>query len=245
MGKKPTLDERKDFGKILGVAGFYCILSGVLNGVAVSELGTPVGYTSGPCVNAGRFLAQGDLTAWWKILGISLNFYAGGILAGVTGSDCDSIFEGKVSLGMLFSACLLAVGTFCKRSLSRPILAIQVLAFSQGLLNAITSKFSAAPLRATHTAGGMTDAALTIGQTLVAMSKGQKPPALRKAILNAVCSVGMIVGGFGSILSYKRVGSLAGYQCAAALAASAFVLPAILPSPASAEETEKEKFKAA
>lgn len=43
MAKKPSLDEQKDLGRTLSVVGFYCALSGVLNAVTVSELGTPVG----------------------------------------------------------------------------------------------------------------------------------------------------------------------------------------------------------
>mmetsp|Transcript_270 Transcript_270/g.370 ORF Transcript_270/g.370 Transcript_270/m.370 type:complete len:242 (+) Transcript_270:56-781(+) len=239
MAKKLTLDERKDFGSILSVAGFYCALSGVVNGIALSELGSPVGYTSGACVNGGRFLAQGNMANWWKTFGAAINFYSAGILAGVTGSSCDSVFEGHISFGMLLSASLLALGTLCKRNLNRPILALQLWAFSQGLLNAITTKFSAVPIRATHTAGGMTDAALTIGQTFVAMSKGQKVPSMRKVVLNAVCCVAFTVGGFGSVRSLGKVGSLAGYQCAAALAASAVVLPPIL----SLRSEEEEKCK--
>ena len=45
-------------------------------------------------VNAGRFLATGDMTSFRKILGICVNFYAGGIYAGVTGSNLDMIFKG-------------------------------------------------------------------------------------------------------------------------------------------------------
>lgn len=193
-------------------------------------------------MNAGRFLAQGDMVSWRKIPGSSADFCGGGTLAGVTGSDRDPIFEGRVSPGTPSSACLLALGTFCKRSLNRPILAIRVLASSQGLPNAVTSKFSAAPIRATHTAGGMTDASLSIGQTFVAKSRGPKPPALRKAVLNTVCCAAMISGGFAFIQSSKRVDLLAGYQCAAAVAASAVVLPALLPLNAE-EEAGKESFK--
>jgi len=243
MAPRKPLDDRSpsDFTKILSVAAFYTFLTGVVNGIAVSELATPVGYTSGPCVNCGRFLANGDMTSWWKIFGISVNFYMGGIIAGVAGSNYDDIFEGKRSMGMLVSAILLALGTYCKKSLSRPILAIQVWALSQGLMNAITSKFSAAPIRATHTAGGMTDAALSIGQAMVALTKGTAPPRMRKAILNMVCNWGMILGGFASVKNYKRFGVNGGYHCAAALAASVVVMPALL---ASAEEEDDKKKSA-
>jgi hypothetical protein len=241
MAPRKALDDRSasDFTKILGVAAFYTTLTGILNGIAVSELGTPVGYTSGPCVNAGRFLANGDMTAWWKILGISANFYAGGLICGVTGSNYDDIFEGRRSFMMLVSAALLALGTFSKKNLNRPILAIQIWALSQGIMNAITSKFSAAPIRATHTAGGMTDSAISIGQAFVALSKGTAPPRMRKAILNMVCNIGMIIGGIASVKNYKRFGVSGGYHCAAALAASHFIFPMILP-PAEEEEEKKK-----
>ena len=90
---RPPLDKRRDFPKILGVALLLTTIAGMLNGIAVVELGTPVGYTSGPCVNAGRLLANHD-PAVLKVVGVIAMYYAGGIIVGMTGSQCDAIFEG-------------------------------------------------------------------------------------------------------------------------------------------------------
>eukprot|EP00928_Gymnodinium_smaydae_P088471 TRINITY_DN72555_c0_g1_i1.p1 TRINITY_DN72555_c0_g1~~TRINITY_DN72555_c0_g1_i1.p1 ORF type:complete len:267 (+),score=50.27 TRINITY_DN72555_c0_g1_i1:83-802(+) len=231
MAPRPPLDKRQDFGRICGVAGLLCMISGIVNGVALFELGAPVGYTSGHCVNLGRFLASGDAAAS-KIAGAVGMYYAGGILAGAAGAECDSIFEGRASLSMLLSAVLLAVGTLAKRSLNRPVLTMQVWALSQGLLNAIATRFSATPLRATHTAGGQTDAAITLGQALVALKDGRSPPALRKVALNAVCCLGMIFGGFAAGRGHKRWGSLTALVPAAMLALTATALPRAIAPPA-------------
>jgi len=240
MAPRAPIDKRSpaEFKKILFAAGFYTALSGALNGVALSELATPVGYTSGACVNAGRFLSNGDMTGWWKMVLISLNFYMGGIIAGVGGSSFDDMVEGKVSYGMILSSFILVLGSIAKRNFSRPILACQLLALSQGLTNAITRKFSAAPISATHTAGGMTDAAMTIGNAIKA-GQFSAGPGYRKAILNMVCNFGMMLGGFLSIGGYKRYGALVWYQCAAGLAASAVVMPMILPCPEEKAEDAK------
>jgi len=238
---RPPLDKRQDFPKILGVAGLFCTIAGWLNGVAVYELGTPVGYTSGPCVNLGRFLATGDAVAP-NIAGIVGMFSAGGFVAGLTGSACDgdAIFEGRMSPGMLFSAFLLVVGAYIKKHFNRPYLVCQLWAFSQGLMNGVSSRFSAAPIRATHTAGGQTDAALSLAQAVIAVSKGQTPPPLRKLMLNAVCCFGMIFGGFAAGRTHKRWGALTALIPAAALAFSGSVLPALI---APKEEEQEDASK--
>mmetsp|Transcript_18052 Transcript_18052/g.42178 ORF Transcript_18052/g.42178 Transcript_18052/m.42178 type:complete len:245 (-) Transcript_18052:125-859(-) len=234
---RPPLDKRPDFGKILGVSLLLTTITGMLNGVAVSELGTPVGYTSGPCVNAGRFLANKDPTAS-KILGIIIMFYVGGIIVGATGSEGDQLFEGQTSLGMLFSSALLVLGTYTKKSLNMPFLTTQLWALSQGWMNGVSSKFSAAPIRATHTAGGQTDAAISVGQMLAAIAKGQPPSgSMRKIILNAVCCAGMVLGGFISVKIHKRMGTLAALVPAAALAAGGAAMPRMI-APASKEDAD-------
>jgi len=234
------LDKREDFGKICTVAGFYAVLAGVINGISLTELGSPVGYTSGPGVNAGRNLANGDMVGFAKILGVCLNFYAGGIFAGIRGTSLDMMFKGKIPLDVLLSAALLGLGTYMKKSLGRPILAMQIWAFSQGLLNAITSKFSAAPIRATHTAGGMTDAAYGIGQSLVLMGQGKPALPMRKAIVNQVTCWSMFLGGLLSIKTHKKHGIVTVYACAAAIAASAVAFPAYLPPANDHEEQKKD-----
>lgn len=195
--RRVALDSRPDFAKIVAVGSLYTTIAGMLNGLAVYELGTPVGYTSGPCVNAGRFLATGDKKAK-HILGVCSLFYLGGIMAGLGGSACDGdyIFEGRASPGVLLSASMLALGTYMKQALRRPTLCMQTWALSQGLLNGITSSFSAVPLRATHTAGGQTDAGLTVARAILTLCHGQVPPSMRRVVLNAACCIGMILGGW-------------------------------------------------
>jgi len=226
---KVPLDKRPDFGKILGVAFLYTTIAGMLNGVAVYELGTPVGYTSGPCVNAGRFLAVGDAAAK-KILGICTLFYAGGILAGLGGKACegDHIFEGRASPGMLLSSAMLVLGALVKRNLNHPTLCMQIWALAQGLMNGISSRFSAVPLRGTHTAGGQTDSGITIAQALIALRHGRAAPCMRKVIINAVCCFGMVFGGFLAGRTHKRWGVMTSLIPAGALAFSATLLPKVI-----------------
>merc|ERR1712176_328528 len=110
---------------------------------------------------------------------------------------------------------------------------------SQGWLNGISSKFSAAPIRATHTAGGQTDAAISIGQSLKAVSRGETPPSLRKALLNAFLCAGMAIGGFASVRAHKRLGLTAALLPAGMLAVTSTVLPALI----APSEDEKSKIQ--
>jgi len=227
--QRTPLDKRPDFTKILCVAGFYCIISGMLNGVAVQELGTPVGYTSGACVNSGRFFATGNAEAP-KILAMCGAFYAGGLIAGIwpKGCDGDHVFEGRSSPGMILSAALLMIGAYAKKVLNRPTFTMQIWALAQGLMNATSSSFSAVPMRATHTAGGQTDAAVSLGKAMVEMWHGRAPACQRKVYLNAVCCAGMIIGGLLAGKYHKKFGTFSALVPAGALFMSATLLPKMI-----------------
>ncbi|CAJ1432628.1 unnamed protein product [Effrenium voratum] len=237
--QRMPLDKRPDFRKILGVAGLYTVISGMINGIALVELGTPVGYTSGGCVNSGRAFSAGDTKNGSKILAMCTMFYAGGILAGIwpNGCDGDLVFEGKTSPGMLLSSIMILIGIWMKRHRARPTLAMQFWALSQGMMNATSSSFSAVPMRATHTAGGQTDAAISLGKALVKFLKGEPVPCQRKVCLNAVCCVGMIFGGLLAGKSQKKYGCFAALMPAGALAFSATILPRMI-APAPTESSD-------
>ncbi|CAK9037017.1 unnamed protein product [Durusdinium trenchii] len=235
--QRMPLDKRPDFLKILGVAGLYTIISGMINGIAVVELTTPVGYTSGGCVNAGRFYAAGDAKQGSKVLAMCTLYYAGGLLAGMFPKTCDGdlVFEGKTSPGMLLSSIMILIGIWLKRHRERPTLAMQIWALSQGLMNATSSSFSAVPMRATHTAGGQTDAAMSLGKAFVNFLKGEPVPCQRKVYLNAVCCAGMVLGGLLAGKTQKKYGCLAAWFPATALAFSATILPRMIVPSAIAE----------
>ncbi|CAE6962413.1 unnamed protein product [Symbiodinium sp. CCMP2592] len=237
--QRTPLDKRPDFIKILCVAGFYCIISGALNGVAVQELGTPVGYTSGGMVNSGRFFATGNAEAP-KILAMCASFYCGGLLAGIWPSGCDGdhVFEGRSSPGMILSAAMIAIGAYMKKMHNRPTFAMQIWALAQGLMNATSTSFSAVPMRATHTAGGQTDAAISLGKAFVQWRTGKEVPCLRKVYLNAVCCAGMILGGMLAGKYHKRFGTFSALVPAGALFMSATLLPKMI---APDEEPPKKK----
>eukprot|EP00434_Breviolum_minutum_P035265 symbB.v1.2.031210.t1/scaffold3597.1/size53463/3 len=250
--QRMPLDKRPDFYKILSVAGLYTIISGMINGIAVVELTTPVGYTSGGCVNAGRFYAAGDAKQGSKVLAMCTLYYAGGLLAGIwpKGCDGDLVFEGKTSPGMLLSSLLVLFGIWLKRHRERPTLAMQCWALSQGLMNATSSSFSAVPMRATHTAGGQTDAAVSLGKAsgkgcmaLMNFLKGEAVACQRKVYLNAICCAGMIFGGLLAGKTQKKYGCMAALLPAGALAFSATVLPRLIAPPALENGPTKEEEK--
>lgn len=242
---KVPLDKRPDFYKILSVAGLYTIISGMINGIAVVELTTPVGYTSGGCVNAGRFYAAGDMKQGSKVLAMCTLYYAGGILAGLwpKGCDGDLVFEGKTSPGMLLSSLLVMLGIWLKRHRERPTLAMQCWALSQGLMNATSTSFSAVPMRATHTAGGQTDAAISLGKAFMNFLRGEVVPCQRKVYLNAICCAGMILGGLLAGKTQKKYGCVAALFPAGALAFSATLLPRMIAPPALTENGPIEEKK--
>lgn len=221
------------------------MLSGMTNALSLTELGYAVGYTSGATMNVGRSIASGASNV--ALLGGTCIAYTGaGVIAGLFGSKCDDLFEGRISPGLLISAACLAAGTAVRRKLGKEKawLALLLWAFSQGLQNAVTSGFSSAAIRTTHTAGGMTDVGISLGQWVRACCSGKVPASLRKSILTTVTILSFAVGGFAGGLTQPRYGIQAGIIPAGALAAAATVLPAAIAPAATAEDaTEDEKKK--
>jgi len=199
------------------------------NAIAISELGFAVGYTSGSTLNVGRALANGGPNAG-IFAGLCATYTAAGFASGLAGSRCDDVFEGRTSPGLLLSAVLLVVGAVAKRKFGLSLLALQLWSFSQGLQNAVTTTFSAGPIRSTHTAGGMTDSGIILGQWLRASFCGRTPPSLRKVILTFVSILSFAAGGFAGGRAYPRWGMQAAVVPAGMLAAAATVMPIVIAS---------------
>eukprot|EP00929_Paragymnodinium_shiwhaense_P108612 TRINITY_DN74921_c0_g1_i1.p2 TRINITY_DN74921_c0_g1~~TRINITY_DN74921_c0_g1_i1.p2 ORF type:complete len:241 (+),score=57.55 TRINITY_DN74921_c0_g1_i1:84-806(+) len=235
--KRPTLDKRTDLPKILSMAWLWSSISGAVNLVTLKELAAPTGYTSGHAVNVGRALAAQDGT-FQKIFAITVMYLTGGVITGVAPGICDgdAVFEGRTSIGMIISSFLLLLGTWAKKQ-NQPLMAVQLFGLSQGLMNGISSAFSAAPIRTTHVAGGQTDACIILGKSARALSRGDAVPPLRKVYLNFTGTFGMACGGFLAEKLYKKLGLKTILIPAGALLASATILPAIMP--ATPEEEEK------
>jgi len=152
-------------------------------------------------------------------------FISGGIVAGYTDLDGDAFVEGRYSPGLMVSAIFLAAGAVAKHSFGSAFWCLQLMAFSQGLQNAITSKFSSVPIRSTHTAGGMTDCGLVIGAWLRAFKEGRATPAMRKTILTLCTILSFAVGGFGSRFAQRKFGVLGAFLPAALVALMSVASP--------------------
>jgi len=213
------LDKRTDYGRICIAGGLITALSGMVNGIALVEMGSPPGYTSGTTMNMGRMLGIDSK----KFIVHWITYISGGVVAGYGNYDGDAFVEGRVSPGLLFSAILLAIGASMKSS--NAFVAFQLMAFSQGLQNAMTSKFSAVPIRSTHTAGGMTDVGLVLGQFLRALKEGRATPAMKKTLLTLCTILSFAIGGFGSRFAQKRFGVKGLYLPAALTALMAIASP--------------------
>merc|ERR1712003_24416 len=74
-------------------------------------------------------------------------------------------------------------------------LAMLLFAFSQGLQNGVTTKFTSLPLRTTHMTGSLTDVGLILGQWARCKFSSGTPPSLRKPALFALCICSFSLGG--------------------------------------------------
>lgn len=198
------IDKRTDFMRICVAGGLISMLSGLVNGLALVELGSAVGSTSSTTMNMGRMLG---LDGGRKFTALWATFIGGSMFAGANKfDDGDALVEGRFSPGLLLSALLIAVSALVKKKYNHALAALSILSFSQGLQNAITSSFSSVPIRSTHTAGGMTDSSLVLGHYIRAVIRGEATPALRKSMLTMITVLSFALGGFSSRFAQRRFG---------------------------------------
>ena len=105
------------------------------------------------------------------------------------------------------------------------LLALPILAFSQGIHNGVTSKFSSMPLRTTHMTGTLTDTGAACGAWLRSKVVGDAPaPPSNKTVFLLSTLFAFCAGGVLAKMATDRIGSLAVLPPAALLAVLALGL---------------------
>lgn len=214
--KVTALEQRADFDRVCLGGCFLSAVSGMVNAVAIFELSSTVAHHTGNASHFGRFLGADG----FRFFVLLVAYMVGAGAAGYGGCDGDAVFSGRRSDGLLGSAGAVAIGVLLQL-IGLSSLALPLLAFSQGLQNGVTSRFTGLALRTTHMTGALTDAGLILGQWAKAQQDGKQGPSLRKPILFGSCILSFAAGGFAASIVRKFVGILAALVPAALLAAAA------------------------
>lgn len=232
LGSSPLmvpLEDREDFRSVVAVGSFLSLISGVVNVVAFLDMGIPVTHHTGSATHLGRCFGRASIAFGELVCGVAPKLFAliagyaiGAGTCGWMAPDGEKVFKGKWSLGLLISAGVIAAATMLKYwTKGNIVLTLTLLAYSQGLQNAITTRCSSCPVRTTHMTGALTDMGASLGAYLKAKSAGRTLPSLRKPILFGSSILNYGLGGVLGHLAYASYGVLSMLFPAAFLAVMA------------------------
>jgi len=150
------LHARNDINGVFICCCLLALSSGMVNVVAIFEMGATVSHHTGNSSHFARFLGV-DGFFYFNLIA---SYVGGSAYAGFAESksnDSEGIFSGRRSPTLLTAAMVILVGTVSHylnpgcRNWSAGLFA-----FSQGIQNTVTSRCSSLPLRTSHMTGILT-----------------------------------------------------------------------------------------
>jgi len=166
--------------------------------------GATVSHHTGNTTHAGRLLLSGGT----KFIGLILAFMVGSGIVGANDIDVEAAFKGRYSPPLMSSAFAVAAALVVVYSGGSTSITLQLLCFSQGILNALTRKFPGMPVCASHVTGYATDAGAIVGSWVRANLQGAPPVNLKKPTIFIVSIVAFALGGTLAALLQEQYGVL-------------------------------------
>lgn len=209
------VEKRTDLTRVYVLSVLLSGVSGMVNAVAILEMGGTVSHHTGNASHAGRLLGvDGE-----RFAVLILAYLVGAGVAGFHKCDGEALFLGKACPVMLSSAAAVAAGALIEYVSHRALVTLPLWAFSQGMHNAVTTKFSSMPLRTTHITGNITDAGAACGLWLRAQLRGETPPPAEKTLIWVLTILAFGGGGVLAKICCHHWGVLAALPPAAVGAA--------------------------
>jgi len=212
------VEKRSDLPRVDALTVVLCLVSGWVNAVAILQMGGIVAAQTGNASHAGHLVGVDGA----RFATLMLAYFCGAAVTGFRKSNGENPLIGKASPALMASAIAVAGGALIHWASGNSLVALPILAFSQGIQNGVTSMFSSMPLRTTHMTGTLTDTGAACGAWLRSKfySDAQTMPASKLSMLLATL-VAFSVGGVLAKMACDRMGSLAALPPAAVLAALA------------------------
>mmetsp|Transcript_33661 Transcript_33661/g.99932 ORF Transcript_33661/g.99932 Transcript_33661/m.99932 type:complete len:313 (+) Transcript_33661:67-1005(+) len=218
------VEKRVDLNRVAVIAVLLSFISGMVNATAILQMGGTVAHHTGNASHAGR-LAGVDGTRFAVLM---VCYFLGAGVTGYRKASGENPLCGKASPALLGVAIAVAGGGIIHWAAhDQSHMALNILSFSQGIFNGVTSKFSSMPLRTTHMTGTLTDTGAACGAWVRAQMIGDAPapPANKTAFLLSTLAA-FSFGGVVAKMACDRIGSLAVLPPAALLAVIALgVIP--------------------
>merc|ERR1719436_1939735 len=209
------IEKRADFNTLLLMSAFLSFVSGMVNAMAILEMGMTVAHHTGNMSHTGRLL--GETAHRFFRLMVAYAFGAG--VAGYVKVDGEAVYQGRYSPSLLAAAVAVWGGCmirwFSRSDVpelldykdGRAGVTLVLWAFSQGLQNAISRKCSSMPVCTTHMTGYLTDFGSNLGGILQGQISGEAGPPPRKPLFFGLSIFAFGAGGLCSKLMKPYVGA--------------------------------------
>eukprot|EP00929_Paragymnodinium_shiwhaense_P070680 TRINITY_DN35812_c0_g1_i2.p1 TRINITY_DN35812_c0_g1~~TRINITY_DN35812_c0_g1_i2.p1 ORF type:complete len:323 (+),score=36.87 TRINITY_DN35812_c0_g1_i2:84-1052(+) len=199
------LEERTDFGRVLFVNAWLALISGCVNAFAFLENGLTVSHHTGNTMRMGVEFGDAALGYAMTFTRVVASFFAGAAMLGASFVDPEANIERRFCPALLSTAFVLLGAFFIKYMHGETMVTTELLAFSQGIMNATTRKFSSMPLSCSHVTGYVTDAGFILGSWGGGVH-GAAKPCLKQPIIFLVSIFTFALGGFTTACLDQRFG---------------------------------------
>jgi len=218
-----AIEKRNDYNRVLIMSAWLSALSGMVNALCILDMAMTVAHHTGNASHTGRLFGIDSQ----RFAGAMAGFCAGAMVAGFSKCDGETLFAGRYSSGLLSASVAVAGGAAIQWVHKSPLIAVPLLAFSQGLQNAVTRKYSALPVCTTHMTGYLTDVGSLTGGWLRANVSGTPIPSLKKPAFFLLSILAFGFGGFVAKKSWDEYGITAAFAPAVLMAITSLgLLPA-------------------
>jgi uncharacterized membrane protein YoaK (UPF0700 family) len=215
------VEKRLDLNRVTVLAVMLSGISGMVNAVAILQMGGTVAHHTGNASHAGRLAGVDGM----RFAVLMVAYFVGAGVTGFRRSNGEDPVTGKSSPALFGCAIAVAGGGIVHWASGDSLLALPILSFSQGIHNGVTSKFSSMPLRTTHMTGTLTDTGAACGAWLRSVVVGDAPaPPSNKTVFLLLTLFAFSFGGVLAKMATDRIGSLAVLPPAALLAVLALGL---------------------
>lgn len=196
---------------LIAFGSFLSLVAGYINGTTLfGAFGTTVSHTTGSSTKLGIALVEAEGSSIGLFAALIGAFLLGGVVAAAIVGDQGFRWSRRYGWVLMLEACFL-VGAWADmhnawdsgahRDIGRGSVWA---AFACGLQNAITTTFSGAVIRTTHTTGLLTDIGVVIGTALFHPKQGRKH--LWKLSVFIPLYVAFMIGGCVAVLGHRTMG---------------------------------------
>eukprot|EP00929_Paragymnodinium_shiwhaense_P005962 TRINITY_DN10871_c1_g1_i1.p1 TRINITY_DN10871_c1_g1~~TRINITY_DN10871_c1_g1_i1.p1 ORF type:complete len:330 (+),score=54.89 TRINITY_DN10871_c1_g1_i1:82-1071(+) len=200
----PPFEKRADFDRLVWVNAWLSVMSGMVNAVAFLDMKMTVSHMTGNVTYGGIRLPKAEM----RLQGLNyfcliVSFMVGSAVLGASNADAEAPYMRRFSPALTATAFAVAGAFVIRHFEGDAMVTLELLAFSQGIMNALTRKCQSMPLCVSHVTGYATDAGFMLGDWATAIGSGREWPCLKKIAIFVITIGSFALGGFAVVYFHE------------------------------------------